>query len=106
MIDARLDYFCKVFIEVNKSKLNEKIEKNTHRKYSIKAKLWLKKFRGIASKYLSDYLSLRAFEYKNNTEYERKNIFSMKKVYSQINVKAKISTYISWGNIKKRTIEI
>ena len=105
MIDARLDYFCKVFIEVNKSKLNEKIEKNTHRKYSIKAKLWLKKFRGIASKYLSDYLSLRAFEYKNNGEY--KNCIPIEeRIKFKINLGVEISTYITWNSIKLKELEV
>lgn len=105
MIDARLDYFCKVFIEVNKSKLNEKIEKNTHRKYSIKAKLWLKKFRGIASKYLSDYLSLRAFEYKNNDGY--KNCIPIEeRIKFKINLGVEISTYITWNSIKLKELEV
>ena len=105
--DSRLKMFANALNEIRNVKLREDInELKIDLAYSNKVKKWLIKFNGVASKYLDHYLSWRAFEYKNNTEYERKNIFSMKKVYSQINVKAKISTYISWGNIKKRTIEI
>ena len=105
--DSRLKMFANALNEIRNVKLREDInELKIDLAYSNKVKKWLIKFNGVASKYLDHYLSWRAFEYKNNTEYERKNIFSMKKVYSQINVKAKIRTYISWGNIKKRTIEI
>ena len=37
--------------------------------YSGKIKIWLKKFRGVATKYIDHYLSWRANEYKNNIEY-------------------------------------
>ena len=34
--------------------------------YSGKIKIWLKKFRGVATKYIDHYLSWRVNEYKNN----------------------------------------
>ena len=34
--------------------------------YSGKIKIWLKKFIGVATKYIDHYLSWRANEYKNN----------------------------------------
>lgn len=105
LVDGRLDYFCKLFIEVNKNKLNDGIEKNIHRKYSIKAKVWLKKFRGVASKYLSDYLSLRAFEYQSNIEYKN-DIPIEERMKFKINSNAEIITYITWSSIKLKKLEV
>ena len=105
MIDARLDYFCKLFIEVNKNEPNKEIEKNIHRKYSIKVKSWLKKFRGVASKYLSDYLSLRAFEYKNNIEY-KSEISIEERMKLNINLSTEINTYSTWNSITLKELEV
>lgn len=105
--DGRLKTFANALNEIRNVKLEgDNNELKIDLAYSNKVKKWLNKFNGVASKYLEHYLSWRAFEYKNNIKYERRNVFSMKKIYSKINVKAEVTTYISWNNIKKRTISI
>lgn len=99
MMDGRLVNFCKAFNEVNKTKAKNNNDKNTHREYSIKIKRWLLKFHGVASKYLDNYLSWRAFEYKNNILLEEK----MKlKTY----IRPDINTYIPWESIKAKVLSV
>lgn len=105
--DSRLKTFANALNEIRGVTLKENNnELKIDLAYSNKVRKWLIKFNGVASKYLDYYLSWRAFEYKNNIKYERRNIFSIKRIYSQINVKAEINTYISWENIKNKTIAI
>ena len=73
--------------------------------YSNKVKKWLGRFNGVASKYLDNYLNWRAFEYRNNIEYD-KNISIIEKFDFKVNIKAEINTYLSWNNIKAKVIPI
>ena len=79
-IDGRLKSFAKKFNEINKVKIKKVKEKTIDIQYSIKAKKWLNKFRGVATKYLDHYLSLRLFEYKNN-------IFLSEKIKGEFSLK-------------------
>ena len=67
--------------------------------YSIKTKNWLNKFRGVATKYLDHYLSLRLFEYKND-------LFLNEKIKGEFYLKPEINTYISWRNIKSKMLSV
>ena len=73
--------------------------------YSGKIKIWLKKFIGVATKYIDHYLSWRANEYKNNIEYNYK-LNKDQKLKLNINLDIKITTYISWNNIKGKVLPV
>ena len=60
-IDGRLKSFAKIFNEINKVKVRKVKEETIDIQYSIKAKNWLNKFRGVATKYLNNYLSWFSF---------------------------------------------
>ena len=98
-IDGRLKSFAKIFNEINKVKVRKVKEETIDIQYSIKAKKWLNKFRGVATKYLDHYLSLRLFEYKNN-------IFLSEKIKGEFSLKPEINTYISWRNIKSKMLSV
>lgn len=98
-IDGRLKSFAKKFNEINKVKIKKVKEKTIDIQYSIKAKKWLNKFRGVATKYLDHYLSLRLFEYKNN-------IFLSEKIKGEFSLKPEINTYISWRNIRSKMLSV
>ena len=105
IIDGRLKTFAKAFNEINKIKVSINEISSIDILYSNKVKKWLGRFNGVASKYLDNYLSWRAFEYKNNIEYD-KNISIIEKINFKVNIKAEISTYLSWNNIKSKVIPI
>ena len=105
IIDGRLEIFAKMFNEINKVKLKTVNGKNIDIQYSIKVKKWLSKFRGVATKYLDHYLSLRLFEYKNKFEI-RKKLFLSEKIKGDIYLKPEINTYISWKNIKSKVLSV
>ncbi|WP_196001640.1 IS1 family transposase [Clostridium sp. 1001271B_151109_B4] len=104
--DSRLKTFAKALNEIRKVKLKYNCDFKIDLAYSIKVKAWLKKFNGVASKYLDHYLNWRAFEYKNNIIHEERNNFSLRKINSQLNITAEINTYISWSNVKKKVISV
>nr|WP_133016612.1 IS1 family transposase [Clostridium cuniculi] len=105
LIDGRLKTFAKAFNEINKVSLEEKYKNNIDIQYSINTQKWLSKFRGVASKYLDHYLYWRLFEYKNNFEL-KKTMLSSKTMKTKIYLNPKITTYISWENIKSKTLPI
>ena len=105
LLDGRLKVFAKGFNEINKVKLKDNKISNIDIAYSNKVKIWLRKFNGVASKYLEHYLSWRAFEYKNSIEY-KKDKPVLEKINFKVNVKAEINTYISWDKIKAKVIPI
>lgn len=105
LLDGRLKVFAKGFNEINKIKLKENKVSNIDISYSNKIKTWLTKFNGVASKYLENYLSWRAFEYKNSIEY-KKDKPVLEKINFKVNAKAEINTYISWKKIKAKVIPI
>lgn len=105
ILDGRLQAFSNSHNERNKLMLKDKKINIIDKFYSVNTKRWLKKFNGVATKYIDHYLSWRAYEYKNNIEYdyrlnneERKNL--------KINLIARINSYISWKNIKKKVIPV
>ena len=104
--DSRLKTFAKALNEIQKVKLRYNYDFKIDLTYSIKVKVWLKKFNGVASKYLDHYLNWRAFEYKNNIIHEERSNFSLRKIISKINITAEINTYISWSNVKKKVISV
>ena len=103
--DGRLKIFAKTFNEINKVQLKKVKEKTIDIQYSIKAKKWLSKFRGVATKYLDHYLSLRLFEYKNEFEIKN-NLFLSEKIKLELCLKPEINTYISWKNIKSKILSV
>ena len=105
LIDGRLKTFAKAFNEINKIKIEENYKNNIDIQYSINTQKWLSKFRGVASKYLDHYLYWRLFEYKNNFEL-KKTMLSSKTMKTKIYLNSKITTYISWENIKSKTLPI
>ena len=104
-IDGRLKTFAKAFNEINKIKVSINEISSIDILYSNKVKKWLGRFNGVASKYLDNYLNWRAFEYRNNIEYD-KNISIIEKFDFKVNIKAEINTYLSWNNIKAKVIPI
>lgn len=98
-IDGRLKNFAKTFNEINKVKVKRVKKKTIDIQYSIKTKNWLNKFRGVATKYLDHYLSLRLFEYKND-------LFLNEKIKGEFYLKPEINTYISWRNIKSKMLSV
>lgn len=65
----------------------------------------MKKFRGVATKYIDHYLSWRANEYKNNIEYDYR-LNKDEKLNLNINLNIKITTYVSWNNIKAKVLPV
>ena len=105
LIDGRLKIFSQAFNEINKAKAT-KIPKNyIDIKYSINTINWLSKFHGVASKYLDHYLYWRLFEYKNNFELNKENNL-INKLKNKDYLAPNLTTYISWKNIKFKTILI
>lgn len=105
LIDGRLKIFSQAFNEINKAKAT-KIPKNyIDIKYSINTVNWLSKFHGVASKYLDHYLYWRLFEYKNNFELNKENNL-INKLKNKDYLAPNLTTYISWKNIKFKTILI
>lgn len=105
LIDGRLKTFAKAFNEINKVKFKENYKTNIDINYSINTQKWLSKFRGVASKYLDHYLYWRLFEYKNNFESKTKLSLN-EKSKRKLNLTTDIYTYISWKNIKLKTLPI
>lgn len=105
IVDGRLKSFAKAFNEINNIKVRKIKEKTIDTQYSIKTKKWIRKFRGVATKYLDHYLNLRLFEYKNNFE-DKKNIFLNEKIKGDLCLKVEINTYISWKSIKSKILSV
>ena len=105
LIDGRLKTFANAFNEINKVKFKENYKNNIDIQYSINTQKWLSKFRGVASKYLDHYLYWRLFEYKNNFNSKR-NISSKESIKKNLHLTADITTYVSWENIKLKTLPI
>ena len=61
--EYRLKLFKEKIYKINISKIDIT---PVDASYSGKIKIWLKKFIGVATKYIDHYLSWRANEYKNN----------------------------------------
>ena len=73
--------------------------------YSLKLKRWLVKFRGVATKYIDHYLSWRAYEYRSNIEND--SMINKEEIISlEINALKKVTTYISWNNIKSKVVAV
>ena len=104
-LDGRIQAFSDKHNEVNKIKINKINIKPIDKSYSLKVKRWLKKFRGVATKYIDHYLSWRAYEYKKNFEYDY-GLNEEEKNKLQINLKIKITTYISWNCIKEKVLNV
>lgn len=104
LIDGRLKTFAKAFNEINKVEIRENNGENIDIRYSIKTLKWLSKFRGVATKYLENYLAWRLFEYKSSFEI-KKEVLGIEKIENNECLKQKINTYISWKNIKSTKLE-
>lgn len=104
-LDGRIQAFSDKHNEINKIKINKINIKPIDKMYSLKMKVWLKKFRGVATKYIDHYLSWRAYEYKKNFEYDY-GLNEKEKIKLQINLKTEITTYISWNSIKEKVLNI
>lgn len=104
-LDGRLKVFAKGFNEINKVNISDNEISNIDITYSNKLKIWLKKFNGVASKYLDHYFAWRAFEYKNDIE-DKKNKSVINKIRFEINSKAEINSYLSWQKIKSKRLSI
>lgn len=105
LIDGRLKTFAKALNEINKVKLKKYEKNNIDIKYSFNSQKWLSKFRGVASKYLDHYLYWRLFDYKNNFQFKIDNP-SIVKIKNEVHLTPEINTYISWNNIKSKTLPI
>ena len=105
LTDGRLKTFAKAFNEINKVQFKENYKSNIDINYSINTQKWLSKFRGISSKYLDHYLYWFLFEYKNNFKSKRKLSLN-EKSKGKIHLTADIYTYITWKNIKSKTLPI
>ena len=102
-LDGRLQAFSDKHNKINKIRIRRVEITPIDASYSVKIKRWLKKFRGVATKYIDHYLSWRANEYKNNIEYDyRLN----KDEKLNINLNTKITTYVSWNNIKAKVLPV
>lgn len=104
-LDGRLQAFSDKHNRINKITIRKVDITPIDRMYSLRLKRWLVKFRGVATKYIDHYLSWRAYEYKNNIENDsminKEEIMSLK-----INVFTKVTTYISWNNIKAKVVAV
>ena len=105
ILDGRLNSFSKKHNKINKIKIRKEETTRIDELYSVKTKRWFKKFYGVATKYIDHYLNWRAYEYKNNIEYDyRLNNYERRSL--TIELKAGIDTYISWSGIKKKVIAV
>ena len=104
-LDGRLKAFSNKHNTINKINIRKMDITPIDAIYSGKIKIWLKKFRGVATKYIDHYLSWRANEYKNNIEYNYK-LNKDQKLKLNINLDIKITTYISWNNIKGKVLSV
>ena len=104
-LDGRLQAFSDKHNKINKIRIRRVEITPIDASYSINIKGWLKKFRGVATKYMDHYLSWRSYEYKKNFQYE-KGLNKEEKNKLQIDLKIKITTYISWNNIKAKKLAI
>lgn len=105
LIDGRLKTFSQAFNKINKVKIIKTSENHIDIKYSTNSQKWLSKFRGVASKYLDHYLYWRLFDYENNLQYKIDN-HSIVKAKNEVYFTSEINTYISWNNIKLKTLPI
>lgn len=104
-LDGRLQAFSDKHNEINKITVKKYDIEPVDKIYSIKVKKWLKRFYGVATKYIDHYLSWRAYEYKKNFEYDYR-LNKEKIIDLQMNLKARITTYISWRNIKAKALTV
>lgn len=105
LIDGKLKTFAKAFNEIHKTKFKKLHESNIDIGYSINTEKWLSKFRGVATKYLDNYLYWRLFEYKNNFEFNEDMSLS-KEMKTECYLAYEINSYISWKNIKLKKLII
>ena len=104
-LDGRLQAFSDKHNTINKIRIRRIDITPIDASYSVKIKRWLKKFRGVATKYIDHYLSWRANEYKNNIEYDYR-LNKDEKLNLNINLNIKITTYVSWNNIKSKVLPV
>ena len=104
-LDGRLQAFSDRHNTINKIRIRRIDITPIDASYSVKIKRWLKKFRGVATKYIDHYLSWRANEYKNNIEYDYR-LNKDEKLNLNINLNIKITTYVSWNNIKSKVLPV
>lgn len=104
-LDGRLQAFSDKHNTINKIRIRRIDITPIDVSYSVKIKRWLKKFRGVATKYIDHYLSWRANEYKNNIEYDYR-LNKDEKLNLNINLNIKITTYVSWNNIKSKVLPV
>ncbi|MBP3916112.1 hypothetical protein [Clostridium sp.] len=104
-LDGRLQAFSDKHNTINKIRIRRIDITPIDASYSLKIKRWLKKFRGVATKYIDHYLSWRANEYKNNIEYDYR-LNKDEKLNLNINLNIKITTYVSWNNIKSKVLPV
>lgn len=104
-LDGRLQAFSDKHNTINKIRIRRIDITPIDASYSVKIKRWLKKFRGVATKYIDHYLSWRANEYKNNIEYDYR-LNKDEKLKLNINLNIKITTYVSWNNIKTKVLPV
>ena len=104
-LDGRLQAFSDKHNTINKIRIRRIDITPIDESYSVKIKRWLKKFRGVATKYIDHYLSWRANEYKNNIEYDYR-LNKDEKLKLNINLNIKITTYVSWNNIKAKVLPV
>ena len=104
-LDGRLQAFSDKHNTINKIRIRRIDITPIDASYSVKIKRWLKKFRGVATKYIDHYLSWRANEYKNNIEYDYR-LNKDEKLNLNINLNIKITTYVSWNNIKAKVLPV
>lgn len=104
-LDGRLQAFSDKHNTINKIRIRRIDITPIDASYSVKIKRWLKKFRGVATKYIDHYLSWRANEYKNNIEYDYR-LNKDEKLNLNINLNIKITTYVSWSNIKAKVLPV
>ena len=104
-LDGRLQAFSDKHNTINKIRIRRIDITPIDASYSVKIKRWLKKFRGVATKYIDHYLSWRANEYKNNIEYDYR-LNKDEKLKLNIDLNIKITTYVSWNNIKSKVLPV
>ena len=104
-LDGRLQAFSDKHNTINKIRIRRIDITPIDASYSVKIKRWLKKFRGVATKYIDHYLSWRANEYKNNIEYDYR-LNKDEKLKLNIDLNIKITTYVSWNNIKAKVLPV
>ena len=104
-LDGRLQAFSDKHNTINKIRIRRIDITTIDASYSVKIKRWLKKFRGVATKYIDHYLSWRANEYKNNIEYDYR-LNKDEKLKLNIDLNIKITTYVSWNNIKSKVLPV